>query len=88
MSFPSFLIKYGFTALPIYNPLLLLYIVYSYFYKLYITSTKRLVQIKYKIKYFLTAFRIILIFILFNRVYIRVYINYTGVVIEYIYTYI
>ena len=73
---------------PIYGPLLLLYMAYSCPYKLYITSAKRLVQIRYKAWRFLTAFRIILIFVLFNRVYIRVYIGYTGVVIGYIYTYI
>jgi len=63
---------------PIYGPLLLLYMAYSCPYKLYIASAKRLVQIRYKAWRFLTAFRIILIFVPLNGVYIRVYMGHTG----------
>jgi len=47
---------------------------HSYPYKLYIASAKRLVQIRYKAWRFLIAFLIILIFVLLNGGYIRVYI--------------
>ncbi len=64
----------------IHEPYIGVYIAYSYPYKLYIASAKRLVQIRYKAWRFLTAFLIVLIFILLNRGYIRVYIAiYRGI---------
>jgi hypothetical protein len=62
----------------IYDPLLFLYMAYSYSYKLCIASAKRLVQIRHKAWRFLTAFRIILIFVPLNGVYMRAYIGHTG----------
>ncbi len=61
---------------------------YSYLYKLYIASAKRLVQIRYKAWRFLIAFLIVLIFVPLNRGCIRVYIGHMGVVIGYTYAHI
>jgi len=62
----------------IYGPLLLLYMAYSCPHKLYIASAKRLVQIRHKAWRFLTAFRIVLIFIPLNGAYMRAYIGHMG----------
>jgi len=60
--------------------------IYTYYYsKIWPITT--LVQIRYKAWRF-TTFLIILIFVLLNGVYIRVYIDYIGVVMGYIYAHI
>jgi len=63
---------------PIYGSLLLLYMAHSCPYKLYIASAKRLVHFRNKAWRFLTAFRIVLIFVPLNGAYMRAYIGHTG----------
>jgi len=79
---PLYMARYCLCTWPIpaliYGPLLLLYMAYSCPYKLYIASAKRLVQIRHKAWRFLTAFRIVLIFVPLNGAYIRAYMGHTG----------